>query len=56
MSEKINRLPPIIRNYLETVLNVKASRNERETAVLMLENIIETCQKAVSYYKSGRRQ
>lgn len=56
MSENQMRLPPIIKDYIESMHNPRNSKNQRDTASLMLENIINECQKAVNAYKGGLKR
>lgn len=53
LDESVNRLPPIIRDYIATVVNPSVPRQHRETACLMLENILTQSQKAINLYRSG---
>ena len=55
MSEKENRLPPIIMDYIEK-LNGKGSTSfQRENYCMILEGVISACTEAVSTYKMNSK-
>lgn len=51
MSEKEARLPPIVRDYINTLSNTKNPMHVRENARLMLENMVAVCSKVLQEHK-----
>lgn len=52
MSDKFNRLPPIVQQYIGKLTEKGIPSFQRDTACLMLENIIDQATSAVNEYKS----
>lgn len=51
MSEKINKLPPIIVDYIEKLSAKNSSSFHREMYCQILEGVRDACDKAIRDYK-----
>lgn len=52
MTEKLNKLPPIIQQYIEQLSGKGGTSFQKETACMVLEHVIAESQKAVVAYKA----
>lgn len=52
--EKNNQLPPIVKQYIDKLTEPGYNRFQRDTACLILENIRDSCAKAIIEFKASQ--